>query len=279
MLPFELVDAVDLMPMDPLDECRPPAAVAAHLSPVRRVARERLLSLPAIEYRLLGGLALSGWSLRWALVEVEALEQGVGPRSGTLNRACRFLAEAGLWETTTVRINRRRTALVRLTPYGRDVLALAGVKAVESEWERIERLHRGNTARQRQHTGALCAFAYHARRCGYDTEVCPQGRGATEPDIALVETDGLQIHVEVQGRGGEPWRRARKWQNLAYHYGWFAICAHTPDQARRYAREARNVGVRQGWITDLHTLQHRRPSTLWTHSWQSPYGGLHPVTL
>lgn len=273
----ELLDQVDELPRDPTDDDRPPAGVALYLSQMQRMARGARLSLPVIEYRLLAGLAFSGWSLRWALVALEADAQGVGPRSGTLNRAAQFLAKSGLWETINVRLNRRRSALVRLSPRGRDVLATVGIVAVESEWERIERLHRGDTERQLQHTGAICAFAYHVRRCGYDTQVCPAVAGPAEPDVAIVDRSGESFCVEIQGRGGEPWRRARKWQNLAHQQGQVAICTYTPAQALRYAREAQRSGIQQGKITDLYTLQHDNPPTLWTHRWHSRYSGLIPV--
>lgn len=276
MLPDPLLDQLDLLPLDPRDPRRLPKELAGYFSQVQRLARSPRLPLAMVEYRLLAGLAISGWSLRYALVELEAEAQETHVQSGTFNRAVRYLTAAKLWETTNVRLAGHRNTLVRLTEQGRQILGEIGLHATESEWGRIERLHRGNTLRQRTHTGAICAFAYHARSHGYDTEVCPAVPGPGEPDLVLCDQQGNLLYVEVQGRGGEPWQRALKWQHLYRLQGEAAICALTPAQARRYAAEAQHAGIRQGRITDLYTLRYSQLSPLWTHRWQSRSGSLIP---
>ena len=271
-----LLDLLDLLPVDQNNPQIPPPALARHLSQMKRIARPPRLSRPMTEYRLLTALALGGWSLRYALVELESEVQGVGPQSGTLNRAVRHLSDADLWQTMNVRIAGRRHALVRLTPKGRDLLKDIGLDPVESEWERIERLHRGNTLRQRTHTAAICVFAHHARCRGYDTEVCPEVLGVVEPDIALLDWANQPLYVEVQGRGGEPWRRGQKWWNLYMVQREVLLCTHTSAQAVRYAHEAQRVGISSGRITDLYTLRYHPPPFLWTHRWQSRFGALLP---
>jgi len=141
---------------------------------------------------------------------------------------------------------------------------------VESEWERIERLHRGDTSRQLRHTAAICAFAYHARKRGYDTLVCPQVEGLAEPDILLTNGDEI-LYVEVQRQGGERWRRAAKWRNLLRLQDEVILCTATPQQAIRYAAEAQFIGADRGRITDLATLLRDDPDDLFTHQWTSKF--------
>lgn len=105
---------------------------------------------------------------------------------------------------------------------------------------------------------------------GYDTLVCPEVEGSAEPDVALFR-DGETGYVEVQRRGGEPWRRAAKWHNLVRLQGEVLLCAETPSQAHRFAREARVLaGANRGRLTDLLSLFNGTPD-LFTHKWISRY--------
>jgi hypothetical protein len=263
---LNLQEALARLPVAPNHPAGVPEPLAPYLSTPRRIAQVRC-ALPWVEYRLLASLALSGWSLRYALMEAEAHNLGLVVRSGSLTRACTHLAQAGLWETTTVRLA-AAVSLVRLTPLGRALLAQVGLDVVESDWERVERLHRGARAGQRVHTAALCAFAYHARKRGYAVSLCPPPVGPAEPDV-LLNQDGQAIYVEVQGRGGSVWRRAEKWRAIGALPGEFAICALTPQQALRYAQEARRVRAVPSLATDLTTLHRCNPLSLWTHRWNS----------
>lgn len=262
-----LREALSRLPLEAGNLAGIPGPLADYLSRPQRIACRRY-ALPWLEYRLLAALALSGWSLRYALVEAEAQSLGLAVRSGSLLRACAHLTQAGLWETTTVRLS-AAVALVRLTPLGRRLMQEIGLAAVESDWERVERLHRGAGVRQRGHTAALCAFAYHARKRGYTALLCPDVTGAAEPD-ALLTRQERKIYVEVQGRGGQAWQRAQKWRNVSALSGEFAICALTPQQAQRYVQEARRVRGTVDRATDLTTLHRCNPPSLWTHQWSTP---------
>jgi hypothetical protein len=123
--------------------------------------------------------------------------------------------------------------------------------------------------------GAICAFLYHARRNGYTTEPCPivGGAGNAEPDAAI-ENDEEYLYVEVQGRGGETWRRADKWRNQYRLQGRVAICADTPILAERLAREAQIAGVPIGYLTNLTDLADGFVKGLWTHRWRSQHSYL-----
>lgn len=236
--------------------------------------------LPAgrIEYQLLAALGLSGWSVRADLVQAVNLHKGLRPRSGTYMAAFRRLSEAGLWQTHETSFSQRKLALVRLTPLGWQLLDATGMIVSASEWDIIEALHSGDTARQMTHTAAICVFLHHARVRGYTTIPCPTdpAYGRAEPDAAIARAGEL-TYVEVQGRGGVPWRKAAKWRNQAGLQGYVAICALTPAWARRLAAEAQIVGVEIGYVTDLATLANAAPASLWTLRWRSRHSPLEAV--
>jgi len=100
-----LLPLLDRLPSDPHTYLDLPAALAPHLSTVKRATRR---PQPWTEYRLLAALALSGWSFRYGL--------GTDPNSGQTKRAFRQLTSAGLWEEQRVRIT-VNAVLVRLTPW------------------------------------------------------------------------------------------------------------------------------------------------------------------
>lgn len=260
------VRALAALPADATHPLGLPQALAPWLTPHQRAPRHlEITRLPRawLEYRLLALLALSGWSMRWALVEAEAAVRGIQPNSGTFKRCVQQLADAGLWETAVVQTV-GTYALVRLTQRGQDLLRALGMKPVASEWERLECLHRGDAEAQAKHTAAVCVFAYHARKRGYETLVCPPLDDAhAEPDL-LLQRGNHRLYVEVQRRGGDPWRRAAKWWNLVRLQGKVALCAMTPDAAQRLVTELRRCDIEHYLITDLHTLHRQDPPALWT---------------
>ena len=273
----DLAQRLAWLPTDGSDPTGVPAPLAAVLTPVKRYRHTAPSHAPInrLEYEFLAALALSGWSMRVALAEAVNQGKDLDRRSGSFKLAWRQLEQAGLWRCTLVRAGQRRLALVRLTETGKALLAQVGVTAVASEWEQIEARHRGGGAGQIRHTGAICAFLYHARRNGYTTEPCPviEGGGNAEPD-AGIENDEEQLYVEVQGRGGETWRRADKWRNLYRLQGRVAICADTPLLAERLAREAQIAGVPIGYLTNLTDLADGFVQGLWTHRWRSQHSPL-----
>jgi hypothetical protein len=207
--------------------------------------------------------------------------------------AANHLTEAGLWECATEALAgtgqgsgqapRRpgsRAVIVRLTERSRQALAQIGLRSVEDEWTRIERLHGGaRDGGQMAHTAAVCTFTHHARRRGFDTQVCPDMKGVVpvetsvkmeipaHPDVALIDPVGKTLYVEVQrGDSGTAQKRAVKWRNLFWLQGVVAICAATPTQARRYAEEARATKASHGLVTDVRSLRASHPM-LWTHEW------------
>jgi hypothetical protein len=266
MLPREVVNQVALLPRDPRTGLLGlPASLADKLTPIEH--RDRGDDAQGlVEYRLLGALALSGWSLRRALVAViltgwpRRRATATPLENGTFKRACARLRSAGLWEEAVVWIAGKPCILVRLTPSGHDRLAAAGIACLESEWQRMEVAHNGHGENQLPHTGACCAFAYHARRHGYRTELVPRLPGPSEPDVLLVRSDDKRFYAEVQRRGGAASKRRAKWVNLAALQGFVAICAERPADAARFATEARVARLPGGFVTDLASL-HRAESS------------------
>lgn len=259
-----LLERLRLLPTDPSQ----PFAIPAVLHPLLSVAQmQRQSSVEQarvwLEYRLLALLALTGWSLRWALTEWEAGQRGIGAKSGSIKRAVRRL-EACAWQRRTIRTV-GTYSLVRLSPEAKERLRQVGLEAGESEWERIERLHRGDTTLQQKHTAALCAFAWQARRRGWSTQVCPTlDDPFAEPDILLRRGDE-RIYVEVQRRGGGSYNRMAKWSNLARIQGFVAVCLMTPEALHYTQRELSGLHHRRMLLTDLHTLRYAEPRELWVH--------------
>ncbi len=296
---LELVALLEQLPLDPDGYQCVPRPLDAVLKHTRWRGSERRTTVARAEYRLLAALALSGWSMRQALLEAVTWDGALGrPKAakldGVYEDAANHLAEAGLWEAAAAALGERgqgsgqaprrpgsRAVLVRLTTRGRQALAEIGLPPVEDEWARLERLHAGgHEAYQMGHTATVCVFAHHARRRGYDTQVCPDVRGVAaaapglagmqnpaRPDVALIAADGQVLYVEVQrGDSGGRDKRMAKWRNLFWLQGVVAICAATPAQARRYAEEARASKASHGLVTDARTLRVGHP-TLWTHEW------------
>lgn len=274
-----LAEQLAWLPTDGSDPTGVPAGLVIVLTPVKRYRHTAPRRTPAnrLEYEFLAALGLSGWSMRAALAEAVNYGKDLHRRSGSFKLAWRQLEQAGLWQCALVRAGQRRLALVRLTAKGAALLAQAGLTVVASEWEQVEARHRGDTADQLRHTAAICAFLYHARRGGYAAQPCPVLPQASkaEPDVALTQA-GPPIYVEVQRRGGEPWRRIDKWRNLYRLQGFVALCADTPALAERLAREAQQAGVPRGYVTNLTDLADGSPG-LWTHRWRSQHGPLEPA--
>jgi hypothetical protein len=261
----ELAEALQRLPADGTHPLGLPPSLAERLAPRQRLPRQvdlRHLPAPWVAYRLLALHALSGWSLRWALFVAEAAIRGVQPTGGTYKRCARALIDAGLWQTAVVK-SVGTYALVRLTEEGVNLLNDLGLTPVEGEWERLDRLHRGDTAVQLKHTAAVCLFAFHARQRGYETLVAPSVDDPTaEPDLRLCREDEV-CYVEVQRRGGEPWKRAAKWWNLMRLQGYVALCAMTPAGADALVAELTRCGIRRYRVTDLETLHRHNPQALW----------------
>jgi len=211
--------------------------------------------------QLLALLALTGWSYQRAPLDELARLLGVSEGAGSLKRLLNRLADAGLVIKATVPASPSRIALARLSDEGRKLVETLGLPLVESEWDRLLRLHGGE--RQQGHAALVCLFAWHARRRGHATQVCPHVDGHAEPDILLTKDDE-QIYVEVEAESGSVERRMRKWRNQAALQGYVALAAPTPELRQRLAREA-HAASKNGLATDMTSL--RMSEELWIQKW------------
>lgn len=219
---------------------RPPARFASKLSTGIRWRRE------ALSLHL---MAVRGWSARLEILEAVGELSGVSPKSGSLKRMFDGLVVGGLvaGEVLVMMLNQRsKLAVARLTSEGIELSRLLGWEPVESDWERLTRLHQGNE--QPAHTAGVLAFGYHARRRGWKVEILPLEDGATQPDVSL-RREEQRIFVEVEFEGGNP----VKWRNLAELQGFVALCAPTPEKRASMVSECKLDRLR-GKATDLESL-------------------------
>jgi hypothetical protein len=206
-------------------------------------------------------LAQSGWSLRHAIAQAMAARLGITATAGSLKRLFGHLHRNGLWQMETVDVGQMSVSLVQLTEKGREAVTHLGFPVVTSEWERLHKEHGGSA--QLEHTALVCMFTHQARQRNQMTEVCPAVAGPSAPDV-LLRSGESQTYVEVEAESGDAERRMRKWRNLADLQGFVALCALTPESARRLILEARGASL-HGRATDIDTL-FRQPG-LWAIEW------------
>lgn len=172
----------------------------------------------------------------------------LGTKPGTPNHPAR---QAGLLDTTTYdfRMNDPyHTALpcVLLTDRGRAVCKRMGWEPVESDLERLIRLHKGDE--ERDHTMCVLIFAMHARMRGWTVTVVPEMEGPAEPDV-LIERGSERWYVEVERSRNDP--GVSKWQNLAaLNGGQVAFCAVDGETMRRLRSQCVGAGL-HGKATDI----------------------------
>ncbi len=238
---------------------KPPMRFASKLSTGQRWKREALA---------LYLMATKGWSLRLEVLEAIGRLTNVSPRSGSLKRIFeKGLKEKGLVDSAVLSINlskgQTRMSVLRLTDQGRDLCRLLGWEPIESEWERLVRLHEGG--KQTAHTAAVLTFAYHARTRGWNAEVLPEVDGTNAiPDIS-VEKDDKKVYVEVE-LGAD---KTAKWRNLAKLQGFVALCASTADKRNGLVNECKLDRIK-GRATDIETLIQESggvKGNLWPETW------------
>ena len=183
--------------------------------------------------------------------------------AGSVKRMLRRMEKEGLVTSQTTTVGRARATMMSLTDKGRDVARAMGFDPVESEWERLMRLHGGDA--QAKHAGMVCTFTYHARKRGWSTEVCPEAEGNADPDV-LIEKDGTKIYVEVEGESGSDERRMKKWRNMADFQGFVALVAVNEAMRGRLVSEAKGAS-RRGMATDIQYLIQNPDGDLWAETW------------
>ena len=203
------------------------------------------------EVQALYAIAVLGLSIKAEIDWVLAAVHGLKPRSGSLRRLFDDIAEKGLIEQEILRIPspQTRLAVVRLAEKGRYLVkTLFEQDPVETDWERLIRLHEGN--RFPAHTAAVLLFTLHARLRGWSARAMPEVQNDTPPD-AVVEREGERWFVEVELGKKD---RGAKWQNnAALNGGKVALCAGTQKRRALLVGDCKRQGL-HGVATDIETL-------------------------
>lgn len=137
-----------------------------------------------------------------------------------------------------------RTNLIayRLTDSGRELCRAFGWgEPVESDWDRLIRLHQGDREDMKPHTLGVLTFADQARRRGYRVTVMPDtGSAVFRPDV-LIERDGERCFVEVEMNDKNI--KTHKWANMAQAQGGIALCAPNPGARDNLAAHCASLAV------------------------------------
>jgi hypothetical protein len=210
-------------------------------------------------------MAVKGFSLRLEILQVIGEIANVNPRSGSLTRMIDALVSKGLVDIGKISMSLSqpaKLAVLRLTDDGRELCGVLGWEPVESEWEKLIRLHDGN--RQQEHTAGVLAFTYHSRRRGWEIEVLPYVEGNAEPDVLVMKGEE-RIFVEVEFGQDKP----NKWRNMAELQGFIALCAATAEKRSKLVAECK-LDKLNGIATDIETLIQESGGVLgklWAEKW------------
>ncbi len=218
-------------------------------------------------------LVSSGFSLGREIRELVAADEDANPRSGAMGRLLRRLTDTGMLTSAVIPlVGRYRMSLFALGPASESIIARLRWQPVESEWERMRRLHEKGKD-ETLHTLATIAFAYHARVRGYRAGVVP-GVNAKRftPDAVVVGAGGAATYVEVERSYGAD--LLAKWRHMAEYQGRVALCARTRQHREHLAEEAAWGLPYPGTATDLETLfrgtvRGADPGPLWLQTWNS----------
>lgn len=210
-------------------------------------------------------LATTGWSLRYAVDEALATAVGIGSGSGSIKRLFARLEKLGLVTSQVYDLGGVRAAILLLSERGKQVAQGCGFALVSCEWELLLQAHGGE--RQAKHAALCCAFAYQARKRGWQVALCPKVEGPAQPDMALQRGEE-RLFVEVEAESGEAERRMRKWRNQADLQGYVALCANNGGVRERLVLEAQ-AASKHGVATDLTALikEQDEGKGLWVERW------------
>lgn len=214
------------------------------------------------------------WRLAASMELEEALAEtvGVSAGSGSMRRVMLDLEKANVLVSEIIDLKSPRTALklYRLSSDGEKLYqALFQSRPYENDWSRLIRLHEG--ARFPEHTLAVIAFAMHARKRGWATQILPEvTESKAVPDAWIMRADE-KLYVEVELGEKE---RVAKWRNqAALNGGRTALCAATQKSRARLVGDCK-LDKLPGMATDLETLVRGKfkevnaASPLWLTSWK-----------
>lgn len=191
--------------------------------------------------------------------------------STSLRKIFDKMRDYGYFYGETLAVAGLKIGLLRLTPEGAAMYkAVTGEEPVETEWERLERLHRGDE--DTAHAAACLVFALQARWRGYQTTLLPelQETGKARPDF-VVEKDGERLAVEVELSQKD---NIVKWRNLAaLNGGRVAFCAGTQARRERLTGDCKLAKI-PGLAVDIERFKVRpygeeeHISPLWVEEWK-----------
>ena len=222
------------------------------------------------------GLALRligywGMNSRIEAQEIMGCAVNLSGDTGSIRRIFINLEEAHFLTVVKLEMKSPNSALylIRFTEDGKRLYkALFGKDPVETDWERLERLHEGE--RFPEHTLAVLIFALHARKRGWATRVLPPVEGTNAVPDAAVKRGDQTFYVEVELSKKES---PTKWRNqAALNGGKAALCAATPAGRKRLVGDC-HLDKLPGLATDLETLVNIKLQTidgntpLWLEEW------------
>ncbi|MFZ5888344.1 MAG: hypothetical protein ACOYYF_12850 [Chloroflexota bacterium] len=199
-------------------------------------------------------LAETGVSTAQDLTRLLAENTGVSPKARSLRR----LVYQSLTDerVSHIIVKTRSLALpgaakfhllvLQLSDYGKALARDLGIEPVESDWEKLVRLHRGET--QEAHAALVLMAAYQARLRGWQAEVVPFDPQETpwfQPDLKLTD-EGRAYYCEVETRSRV---KPRKWARMRQ----VNLIMPTPAARLWVVRRIQNMGI-PGRATDLRTL-------------------------
>ena len=204
-------------------------------------------------------MAIAGYSTQMDLAYQLGLRKTDSVFPNLFARLCGY----GLTEKKVVTIfgkegSGRRIALVRLTEPGkRFCVERRWAPVVESDWDRLVRLHQYEADNQARHTAAVLSFAYQARIRGWKVKILPDvDDKKIRPDL-LVTSGVEKIFVEVETRGHR--NKIEKWQVNAQFAAAsgakLGICALSKEQRDRIVQECKWANV-TSYATDILHLAH-----------------------
>lgn len=176
-------------------------------------------------------------------------------RSGSIRRVFEALKESGLVITQTLAstVNGNmptRLVAVRLTEEGKKFCQALGWQVAENDWERLIRLHEGES--QEGHTLAVLLAASGARLRGWQVQVLPEVEGNARPDLLLHRGDE-RVYVEVE-TGTRLHEENAKWRmNADLNGGRVALVARNFEERQVLVNDCRRV-AEHGMATDLEAL-------------------------
>jgi hypothetical protein len=153
-----------------------------------------------------------------------------------------------------------RLRVMQLSDYGKSLARALGVEPVESDWEKIVRLHNGEV--QTRHAALVLMAAYQARLRGWKAEVMPFDPQETpwfQPDLKLTDTEGWFYYCEVETHSRD---NPDKWARMRQ----VNLIVPSPEARKWMVNRIRDMGI-PGRATDLRTLAQQAKAGELTGFW------------